>query len=106
MKKIGLGLLLGLAAGIIDMIPMIIRKISWDANLSALSFWIVVGFVIAISDFRLKGAVKGIVLSIVLLIPVGFLVGWQNPSDLFFMAGASIILGAILGYLIDKLSAK
>ncbi len=106
MKRIKLGILFGLAAGIIDVIPMIIQKISWDANLSALSFWIVAGFVIAVSTDFLKGALKGIVLSILLLVPVGFLVGWQNPRDLIPMVIANIILGAALGYSLGRFSKE
>lgn len=35
MKKIKIGLLLGLVAGIIDVISMIIQDLTWDANISA-----------------------------------------------------------------------
>jgi hypothetical protein len=42
MKKIKIGILLGIIAGIIDVIPMIIQKLTWDANISAISMWIVI----------------------------------------------------------------
>ena len=48
MKKIKIGLLLGIAAGVIDVIPMVIQNLTWDANISAFTMWIVVGFLIAI----------------------------------------------------------
>ncbi|MDD5146278.1 MAG: hypothetical protein PHN39_00800 [Candidatus Pacebacteria bacterium] len=104
MPKIKIGLLFGTLAGIIDLIPMIIQKLSWDANLSALSFWIVAGIVIAVSDIKIKGAVKGVVLSLLLLVPITFLVGWQQPASLIPMVVMNIILGAAAGLLIEKFS--
>ena len=56
MKKIPLGLLLGTIAGIIDIIPMIIQKLTWNANLSAFTHWVIVGFLIAASNLQIKGA--------------------------------------------------
>jgi len=35
MKKIRLGILLGAVAGIVDVIPMLLQNLSWDANVSA-----------------------------------------------------------------------
>jgi len=43
MKKIYLGLLIGALAGIIDIIPMWLQKLSWDADLSAFVMWLVEG---------------------------------------------------------------
>ena len=43
MKKIKIGLLLGMVAGVIDVIPMIMQNLTWDANISAFtmdSCWI------------------------------------------------------------------
>ena len=34
-NKIKIGIFFGIIAGIIDIIPMIIQKLTWDANLSA-----------------------------------------------------------------------
>lgn len=101
-KKITLGILSGLIAGIIDVIPMIIQKLPLDANLSALTFWIVAGFIISISDIKLKGALKGVVLSLILVIPLAIVIGWQNPKNLIPVLIMNIILGALLGYCIDR----
>ena len=35
MKKQVTGIILGIIAGILDVIPMIIQDLTWDANLSA-----------------------------------------------------------------------
>lgn len=102
MSKIKLGILLGIVAGIIDVIPMIIQKLSWDANLSAFFHWVVVGFIISIATFQFKGALKGLFISLILLIPVVFLSWWNDISSIAPMIISTIILGSLLGFLIDK----
>ena len=68
-NKILVGTLFGIVAGIVDIVPMIFQGLTWDANLSALSLWVVAGFMISTSALRLNGALKGIVISLLLLIP-------------------------------------
>lgn len=102
MKKIHLGILLGIVAGIIDVIPMIIQKLTWDANLSAFTHWVIVGFLIAASNLQIKGAWKGLFVSFLLLIPTAILVGWQQPLSLIPMLIATLILGSASGFIIEK----
>ena len=54
MKRIKIGLFLGIAAGIIDVIPMILQNLTWDANISAFTMWIVVGFLISTNDLKIN----------------------------------------------------
>lgn len=102
MKKIWLGLLAGTVAGIIDVIPMIIQKLTWDANLSAFLFWIVAGFFISTTNIGLKGAKKGITISLILLLPLAIIIGWKEPLSLIWVTIFNLILGSSLGYIIDK----
>ena len=92
----------GIIIGIVDVIPMIIQKLTWDANLSAFTFWIVVGFFIATTNISLKGALKGVVISILFLIPLAFIIGWQEPASLIPITIMNLILGSALGFLIEK----
>lgn len=103
MKKITLGIGFGILAGIIDLIPMLVQKLSWDANLSAFSLWVVSGFLIATSNLKIKGALKGILISFLVLIPSAFIIGWKEPISLLPIAVMTLILGAALGHLISKL---
>jgi len=102
MNKVKYGILFGIVAGIIDIIPMIIQKITWDANISAFTFWIVAGFFISTSNLKLKGWLKGLVISFILLIPLAFIIGWQNPISLIPIIIMNIVLGSLLGYFINK----
>lgn len=102
MKKLKLGIILGILAGIIDVIPMIIQKLTWDANLSAFTFWIVVGLVISIADIKIKGALKGVILSLTLFIPIAVMVAWQEPMSLIPIIICNLILGSLLGWSLNK----
>ncbi len=104
MKKIHLGILFGTIAGIIDVIPMIIQKLTWDADLSAFFHWIIVGFFIAATNLQIKGAWKGLLISFLLLIPTAILISRQEPFSLIPMSVMTVILGLALGYTIDKYS--
>lgn len=81
---------------------MILQKLTWDANFSAFAHWVVAGIIISTSNLKLKGILKGLVVSILLLVPVGILVGWKEPVSLFPMCIMTIILGSFLGYFIEQ----
>ena len=102
MKKITLGLTLGILAGIIDLIPMIIQNLTWDANLSALSLWIISGLLISTTNLKINSILKGIFISFLVLIPSAFIIGWKEPLSLLPIALMTLILGGLLGYLITK----
>ena len=68
-NNIVIGLILGAIAGILDVIPMVLQGLSWDANLSAFFLWIVSGFMLATSNLRLHPVLKGIVVPFICLLP-------------------------------------
>ncbi len=102
MKKVQLGVLLGVCAGIIDLIPMLVQKLSWDANLSAFSLWVVSGFFIAASDIRIKGLLKGVIISFLVLSPSAILIGWKEPFSLIPIFIMTSLLGSSIGFLVEK----
>ncbi|MFA6296476.1 MAG: hypothetical protein WC663_03920 [Patescibacteria group bacterium] len=102
MKKIQLGILLGIIAGIIDIIPMILQKLTWDANLSAFSFWIISGFFIASTNLKIKGIAKGIIISFIVLLPSAIMIGWKEPFSLLPIIIMTLILGALLGFFVER----
>ncbi|MBP7103076.1 MAG: hypothetical protein KBA86_07490 [Bacteroidales bacterium] len=106
MKKIKIGILLGVAAGIIDVIPMIIQNLTWDANISALAMWIVVGFLIATIDLNINSIIKGILTAFLVLLPTAILIGWKEPVSLIPITIMTIILGGLLGFSIKKILDK
>jgi hypothetical protein len=106
MKRIKIGILLGIVAGIIDVIPMILQNLTWDANISAFTMWIIVGFLIATVDLKINSIIKGILLAFLVLLPTAILIGWKEPFSLIPISTMTIILGGVLGYSIQKLSNR
>jgi len=102
MKKIRKGIVLGVIAGMIDVIPMIMQKLSWDACFSAFIFWIVCGFFIASSEIKVKGALKGIIISYATLLPAAIIAGKQDLKSLIPMSVMALILGSLLGWKLEK----
>lgn len=101
-NKIRYGIGIGIIAGILDVIPMILQKLTWDANLSAFSMWVIIGFILAISELKLNGIFKGIMVSFLILLPSAILIGWKEPISLVPISVMTLILGSLLGYFIDK----
>ncbi len=104
MKTIIFGILLGIAAGIIDVIPMIIKKLTWDANISAFVMWVIVGFLIATTDLNMNPILKGILIAFLVLTPCAVLIGWKEPKSLIPIFVMTLILGGLLGFLIPRLT--
>ena len=93
---------MGTVAGILDVIPMIIQGLLWDANISAFLMWIVVGFFIASVNLKTNPIIKGILIAFMVLLPMAVLIAWQDPFALIPISIMTIVLGALLGFTINK----
>lgn len=100
-----IGLLLGAVAGVLDLIPMLLQGLTWDANLSAFFLWVVSGFFLATTNLKLAPVLKGIVIPFICLLPSAFIIGWQEPFSLVPIGVMTLILGTLLGFVYNKLSA-
>jgi len=63
MKKTATGILFGSIAGLIDVIPMFMMNLSWDAIISAFTMWVIVGFLIASIHLNINSVLKGIIVA-------------------------------------------
>lgn len=99
------GILFGALAGFIDILPMLAQKLSWDADLSAFTMWVAVGFLISISDLKMNGILKGLLIALLVLLPTAILIGAKEPVSLVPITIMTIILGSAIGFAIEK-SAK
>ncbi|NMB81498.1 MAG: hypothetical protein GYA14_06735 [Ignavibacteria bacterium] len=98
------GFAFGIVAGFIDVIPMILQKLTWDANLSAFSMWTIIGFLISAVNIKMNSILKGIFISFLVLIPSAILIGWKEPFSLLPISIMTLILGSSLGYVINKVT--
>jgi hypothetical protein len=100
MKKAIIGILFGVIAGVIDVIPMVIQNLTWDANISAFSMWVVIGFFVAVHDFKVPTVLGSIITAFLVLLPAAVLIGWKDSVSLIPIAGMTLVLGALLGLFI------
>lgn len=106
MRKTYIGLTIGFFAGLVDIIPMIIQNLTWDANFSALTMWTVVGFITSRIELDLPPALKGILVAFLVLSPCAILIAWKEPISLIPISIMTIILGGMQGVVICKLVGK
>ena len=102
MNKIKAGLIFGMIAGVLDVIPMILMKLPLDADISAFILCVIGGFLIATSDLKLHSVLKGIVIFFLLAFPIMIIVGMGSPQELIPMIVSNLLLGAFLGYFIGR----
>ena len=102
MNRIVIGLIVGIIAGIIDVTPMIMMKLSWDADISAFSMWVIACILIATNDIAIPGFIKGIIIAFMTLTPSAVLIGWKEPMSLLPISVMTLILGSISGAVITK----
>ena len=105
-RKIIIGTLLGIGAGIVDITPMLFQKLPLVSILSAFSMWVALGFIVSTSALKLHGALKGLLLSFLVLLPTAILIGQQEPFSLIPIGIMTVILGALLGFVSDKILNK
>ncbi len=97
-----IGVFFGIIAGLIDLIPMFVMHLSWEANLSAFLMWIVISIFVVNIKWRIHGAVLGVIVSYLVLLPSAIIIGSQDPLGLVPILGMTTILGAAIGTLIKK----
>ena len=101
-RKPLMGIILGGAAGIIDVIPMTLYNFPIETKVSAFSLWIISGFLIAVVSIPISGAPKGLLVSVLVFIPSAILIGAKDPLLLMPMAAMALLLGSFPGYMIDR----
>ncbi len=106
MKHLLKALLLGVCAGVIDVIPMIAQGLNWYANASAFIQWIVLGIIITHIEIGLKSWLKGLVVAELCAIPIMIIVSMDGFSAVIPIIVATAILGSCIGYFGDKYVRK
>ena len=103
LNKAYLGIILGAIVGVVNVLPMILQKVAWDANMSTFLTWVIVGFFISTTKLKFQGILKGIIISILIFIPSTIFVIESNLTGAIWIIVMTLIFGSLLGYLIDKL---
>ncbi len=97
MSKLIVSLIIGIIAGIVDVIPMIIQKMDKHANLSAFIHWVVVGVIISYIQIPLAPWLKGLVIAELLAISIMIIVAKEDKKSVIPIITMSAILGIFVG---------
>ncbi len=98
MKTILLTALIGIIAGVIDILPMIKMKLDKYAIFSAFIFYFIMPFIIFNTElFGMVWWLKGGVITLALAIPVIIIVSREDKKSIPPMVVMSIVLGTLMG---------
>ena len=98
MRKLGISILLGIIAGMLDLIPMLLQNLDWHACASAFAQWVVLGVLINHIDWALNGWLKGLIVAELSTLPILILVSGEGFETMAIIAVMTAILGSLVGY--------
>jgi len=104
--RIGIGIFFGVVFGIIDIIPMILMKMTWDTLLGAFSMCVIGGFLISISSLKLNNILKGMLIFFLIAVPMMIIVIANSPKELIPMLFTNLVIGSLMGYFIGRFGGK
>ncbi len=106
MSKLLKYLVIGIILGIIDVIPMVVMKLPWDANISAFSMWVIISYLLYYNNSIIHQILKSMMISFFVLFPNAILIGWNNPRNLVPVIVMTLLLSIIMGFLTGKINGK
>ena len=92
MNDLMIAILIGLAAGTIDVVPMIIQKLDKTSCLSAFMHYFVLGLIIPFVDVDIAPWIKGAGIAFLMSIPVMIIVFSKERKAIIPMSIFSLIL--------------
>jgi Mn2+/Fe2+ NRAMP family transporter len=93
MINILIALAIGITAGIIDVIPMLIQKLDKRANWSAFIHWVVLGLIIPFVSWKIDPWLKGLIIGELAAIPIILIVAKEDKKAMIPILIFSAILG-------------
>jgi hypothetical protein len=102
MKKLLISILIGSLAGIVDVIPMFLQELDWNADLSAFIQWVVLGIVINYIDIGIIGWLRGLIIAELLSIPILLIVGTTGITPVVAIIFMTAFLGSLVGHFGSK----
>jgi len=98
MDKLLLSAIIGIVAGVIDIVPMIIQKLDKRATISAFLQYFFVSIIIVNIDLpHVVWWLQGGIISVALALPVVVLVGSEDRKAIPIILSMAAILGTLIG---------
>src|SRR5574344_1980388 len=103
MNKLIKFLITGVIIGIVDVIPMLLMNLTWDANISAFTMWVVISYLLYFNNQKYNQLIKSIVIAFLVLTPNAILIGWNNPINLVPVIIMTLLLSLLMGFISGKI---
>ena len=97
MNNILITIIIGFAAALIDVIPMIIQKLDKTSCISAFIHYFILGLIIPFVNWELTPWLKGMVISLMMALPVMVIVYSKDKKAIIPMTIFALILGGGIG---------
>jgi hypothetical protein len=97
MGKLGAALLIGVAAGVLDVVPMALKKLDRYACVSAFLHWLALGVLIAYVQMPLAPWLKGLAVAEISTLSILALVWKSERRSVAPIALTTAVLGALVG---------
>ena len=98
MNNITKALIIGLIAGVIDAVPMVIHGIDWYASVSAFFHWTALGLIIPFVKWKIAPWLKGLLIGELVTLPIMIIVFKAEPFSLIPIALFTAVLGILVGF--------
>jgi hypothetical protein len=102
MKKFPLWIMLWTSVAALYVIIMIMVKMPLVAVITMATFRIIVGFFITTTTIQMKWIWKWGIVSLVLVIPLLLVIGWNDQDELLPIILGTIIFGWLIWFLVEK----
>lgn len=97
MNKFFIAIIIGLVAGFIDVIPMVIQKLGKRDSISAFFHYFALGLIIPFVDVGVSPWAKGTIIALLTAIPIMIIVYPKDKKAIIPMILFSLFLGAGIG---------
>ena len=102
MRKLFSAIAIGVFAGVIDVIPMLVQKLDTTSCLSAFVHWVVLGVLISYVRAPLPNWAKGGAIGFFSALSIVILIAQSDPKSVLPILMTSIVLGGVVGVLSGK----
>lgn len=102
MSKLTVSFGIGVLAGIVDAVPMVVQKLDRLETASAFVHWVVLGFLISYIRIPVPSWLKGILVAEMTAVPILLLAWKSDPASAGPILAMSAVLGTAVGLLTEK----
>ena len=92
----------GMTAGLLDLIPLVLVKAPLFNMLAIILFWLVAVLFMAKTTLFRNAFLNGLAVAVLIMLPVVLTVYTVNPKDFLPMLSMAVILGPLSGAVVRK----